>query len=130
MDTRFVKVLLVDDDEDDYIVTRDLLEDAQISDFELDWVSNYDLGVETIAKKEHQVYLLDYRLGQYTGLDILEKAVKMGCKEPFILLTGLGDHDIDQTAMKMGAADYLVKGQIDTPLLERSILHAIERKQA
>ena len=123
-------ILLVDDDEDDYIVTRDLLEETERGDFQLDWVDSYDLALEAIANQQHDVYLFDYRLGRDNGLELLREAIQMGCQQPIILLTGLGDHEIDQQAMKIGAEDYLVKGQIDTPLLERAIIHAIERKQA
>ncbi len=125
-----LKVLLIDDDEDDYIVTQDLLNDAEITSFHLDWVDEYDAALGQIEQRQHQVYLLDYRLGGRDGLELLQDALAQGCQEPIIVLTGLGDHDIDQAAMKLGAADYLVKGQINTPLLERSILHAIERKQS
>ncbi|MEY3303838.1 MAG: ATP-binding protein [Pseudanabaena sp.] len=124
------KVLLVDDDEDDYIVTRDFLSEAEQFDFQLDWVDNFQSGLEEIAKNQHDVYLLDYRLGKENGLDLLQAAVKNGCAKPIVLLTGLGDHEIDQQAMKSGASDYLEKGQmLSTILLERAILHAIDRKQ-
>ena len=123
------RILLVDDDEDDYIVTRDLLKEAERSIFQLEWVDNYELALKAIANQQHDAYLFDYHLGKDNGLELLREAIKIGCQQPIILLTGLGDHDIDQQAMKIGAEDYLVKGQIDTPLLERSIIHAIERKQ-
>ncbi len=124
-----LNILLVDDDEDDYIVTADLLEDAEISKFNLDWVDNYQSALELIKKDCHDVYLFDYRLGEYNGIELLKESLKLGCEKPIIMLTGLGDHTVDQMAMKEGAADYLVKGQIDTPLLERTILHALERKE-
>ncbi len=124
-----VKVLLVDDDEDDYVVTEDLLDSAEIGMFELQWIDNYEQALEAVSQKNHDVYLFDYRLGPQTGLDLLKEAMERGVRSPIILLTGLGDHDIDSEAMKIGAADYLIKGQMDTAILERSILHAIERKQ-
>ena len=130
MDETCLRILLIDDDEDDYVVTRDLLLDAERSQFNLDWVETYEAALALMEQQQYDVYLLDYRLGSRDGLELLDEALKRGCQEPIILLTGLGDHDIDMAAMKAGAADYLVKGQIDTPLLERSILHAVERKQA
>jgi len=124
------KVLLVDDDEDDYIVTRDFLSDAEQFNFQLDWVDNFQAGLDEIAKDQHDVYLLDYRLGKENGLELLQEAVKLGCHKPIVLLTGLGDHDIDQQAMKSGASDYLEKGHmLSTILLERAIHHAIDRKR-
>ncbi|MGQ4649451.1 response regulator [Lyngbya aestuarii] len=130
MDDRLVRVLLVDDDEDDYILTRDLLSESKGAFFELEWVASYEQALGVIAQNQHDVYLLDYRLGEHNGLELLGKAIAAGCKEPIILLTGLGDHEIDIEAMKAGAADYLDKSQLRAPLLERSIRYAIERKRA
>ncbi len=129
MNTDPVRVLLVDDDEDDYVLTRDWFAEMQGAEFELDWVSSYDAGLEAIARQQHDVYLLDYRLGDRNGLELLREAVANGCKAPIILLTGQGDHEIDVESMKAGAADYLEKSQIGAPLLERSIRYALERKR-
>ena len=129
MDNGTVRVLLVDDDEDDYILTRDWFSEIEGAKFELEWVSNYDKAVAEIARKQHDVYLFDYRLGEHDGLELLREAIANGCKAPIILLTGQGDHDVDVEAMKAGAADYLDKSQLGAPLLERSIRYAIERKQ-
>ena len=125
------KVLLIDDDEDDYVVTQDLLQEAEQASFELTWVETYQAGLEALNTDLHDVYLLDYHLGAETGLELLQVAVEAGLRKPIILLTGLGNYDLDRQCMAMGASDYLVKGnQLTGPLLERSILHAIERSQA
>jgi two-component system NtrC family sensor kinase len=124
-----IKILLVDDDEDDYIITRDLLSEIGELEFQLDWVGTYGTALEVISRGEHHVYLVDFGLGERNGLELLRDALARGCKAPIILLTGQGDHEIDIEAMKAGAADYLVKGQILAPLLERSIRYAIERGQ-
>ncbi|HEY9674934.1 MAG TPA: response regulator [Waterburya sp.] len=130
MDNYPVKVLLVDDDEDDYILTRDLLSESQGTRFELEWVNTWDLALEVMGQNQHEVYLLDYRLGEYNGLDLLRQAIANGCRAPIILLTGQGDREIDVEAMKAGAADYLDKTQIRAPWLERSIRYALERRRA
>ncbi|OUC15425.1 MAG: hypothetical protein B0A82_06730 [Alkalinema sp. CACIAM 70d] len=131
MATEIYRVLLVDDDEDDYIVTRDFLSEAEQVVFKLTWVDNYEAGLAEISQNRHDVYLLDFRLGKENGLQLLQAALQLGCKKPIILLTGVGDHDIDQQVMAAGAADYLVKGStLSVTLLERSILHAIERKRS
>src|SRR5207237_7264187 len=74
--------------------------------------------------------LVDYRLGAQNGIDFLRAALEQGCQAPIILLTGQGEREIDLEAMKAGAADYLVKGGLNSGLLERSIRYAIERKRA
>jgi signal transduction histidine kinase len=131
MTANICKVLLIDDDEDDYIVTRDFLDEAEQISFKLNWVDNYDWGLIEIAKDRHDVYLLDFRLGKDNGLELLREAIAEGCNKPIILLTGLGDSEIDRQAMASGASDYLVKGRfLSATLLERSIIHAIERKRS
>ena len=123
-----IKVLLVDDDEDDYMITRDLLLDVEALEYDLDWISSYAEALDAIERNQHDIYLIDYRLGERDGMQLLNEALDGGCTAPIILLTGQGDREVDVEAMKAGAADYLVKGQIDHILLERSIRHSIERK--
>mgnify|MGYP001482034254 CR=1 FL=1 len=125
-----IRVLLVDDDEDDYFITKELLQDCEGIRFQLDWLDSYDDGLIAIPRNEYDVYLIDYFLGDGNGLDLMRESIEMGCDHPIIILTGLGGRDIDLNAMHNGAADYLVKGQIDAPLLERSIRYAIERRRA
>jgi len=129
MGNNVIKILLIDDDEDDYVVTRDLLSESKELKHELHWIPTYHEAVTRICENNYDIYLLDYRLGKHTGLDLLQKATCQGCRSPFILLTGEGNHETDLKAMKAGAADYLVKGEISAPLLERSIRYAIERKR-
>ncbi len=124
------KILLIEDDREDYLITRDLLEDIDAWEAQLDWASTYDEGLAAICRAEHDVYLIDYRLGARDGLELLQQAIETGCTAPLILVTGYRDHETDLAAMKAGAADFLTKGRIDTDLLERSIRYALERAQA
>jgi PAS domain S-box/diguanylate cyclase (GGDEF) domain len=124
-----IKVLLVEDDEDDYVLTRDLLNESRRTRFALDWVASYDQGRAAIAAGQHDVYLVDYRLGEHDGLEILREARAAGCTRPIILLTGQGDGEVDIAAMEAGAADYLVKGQLDSQILERSIRYSLEQNR-
>jgi PAS domain S-box-containing protein len=128
MDKNPIRVLLVDDDENDYILTRDWFQEFQVAGCELEWLDNYKAAKAAIALRQHDVYLVDYRLGLDSGLELLREAIANGCTAPFILLTGQGDREIDLEAMKAGAADYLEKRQLNALLLERSIRYAIERK--
>jgi diguanylate cyclase (GGDEF)-like protein len=130
MGAQELRVLLADDDQDDYLITRDLLLGIESERFRLDWVPTYHAALEAIELNNHDLYLFDYHLGEGDGLDLLSKAVARGCKAPIILLTGLDDWDTDARAIQAGAADYLVKGQLDSKHLERSIRHAMERKRA
>jgi two-component system, cell cycle sensor histidine kinase and response regulator CckA len=124
-----VKVLLVDDDEDDYIITRDLI--LRIAGrYHLDWVNNYNGALDAVQRREHDIYLLDYRLGERTGLELLCESQQANARAPMILLTGQGDQEVDMQAMKAGAADYLVKSQLNADILDRAIRYAIKGKLA
>ena len=122
-----VKVLLVEDDEDDYIITRNLLEDIEGTTFKLVWLDTCDKGLEAISCHHYDLCLLDFNIGKSTGLDFLRKAGAQGIHSPIILLTGQGQHERDVEAMKAGAEDFLVKADVNVSMLERAIRHAIER---
>ena len=124
-----IRVLLVDDDQDDFFLTRELLEEIPGGRFQLDWVSTYEAGLEAICRGEHDVYLIDYRLGAKTGLDLLREAQEKNCFGPMILLTGQGELEVDQAAMRARAADYLEKSRLDHTLLERSIRYALQQRR-
>ncbi|MGE5605878.1 MAG: EAL domain-containing protein, partial [Bacteroidota bacterium] len=124
-----IKLLIIDDDEDDYFIIRDLLFDIKEVKYETSWASSYQLALQALEANKFDACLLDYRLGEYTGLDLLQEIMARGFRIPTILLTGQGDHAIDIEAMNAGASDYLVKGEVGPVILERSIRYAIERKR-
>src|SRR5258708_4972130 len=124
-----IRVLLVDDDEEDYLITRDLFEEITATRYELTRAETYKEGLEKLATKSFDVCITDHLLGGFNGLDLMAKARGAGCHLPFILLTGVGDSSLDQAALKAGASDYLVKGQITPILLDRSVRYALERKR-
>src|ERR1041385_7178940 len=122
-----LKVLLIEDDEDDYILTSDLLRDVKGTNYEITWISKYGESLIAILGGDHDVCLIDYRLGEGNGIQLVRDAIANDCRIPMILLTGQAERSIDIEATEAGAADYLVKGNIDPPLLERSIRYAIAR---
>ncbi len=128
--TGLIKILLVEDDEDDYILARDLVSEIHGHHFALDWANTYAKGLEGMVLNQHDVVLVDYRLGAENGITLLRRALERGCQAPVILLTGAGQHEIDIEAMQAGAADYLVKAELRSDTLERSIRYAIQRKRA
>lgn len=121
-----IQVLLIDDDEDDYLLIRDSLREVTGETFSLDWAAGYEQGLEKAQKREHDLFLIDYRLGEHNGLELLKKLLEEDQRTPMILLTGYGDRDVDLEAMRLGAADYLVKGQLSPQLLARAIRYSIK----
>ena len=127
--TREICVLLVEDDDDDYVLVQDLFEEIGRR-YRLERVSSYDEAVGLEDPSKYDVCLLDYRLGAHDGLELLRDLRRLGFRCPMILLTGQNDDTIDRMAMRAGAADYLIKGQINAQNLERSIRYSIQERQS
>lgn len=123
-----LRVLLVDDDEDDFLIINNLLAKIPQSPFKVEWVSSSEAAKQAISEHRHEIYLIDYRLGADNGLELLSGFDLLQRPEPFILLTGVGDEKIEREAMRMGVADYLVKGPLDSELLARVMRYSLQRK--
>ena len=125
-----IRILIIEDDEDDFFLTSQYIKSIPESkNWKIDWCYRYEEAIEHICDKKYDLYFVDYFLGAKTGLDLLrEKAIK-NCHEPIILLTGKGNQEIDLEAMISGATDYLVKSELNTEKLERTIRYALEKAQ-
>ena len=124
-----IKILIIDDDEDDFFITSDYLRQIDEYNLTIDWCFKFGEAVAHLKQRSHHMYFVDYRLGAKTGLDFLKEAVQSGCEEPIVLLTGKGNKEVDIEAMQMGATDYLVKTELNTDKLERCIRYALERTE-
>jgi PAS domain S-box-containing protein len=120
-------ILMIDDDEDDFFLVSALLQDISPNQYVLQWAPSYKEALLAIETRAHDLYLVDYRLGAYTGIDVLHHFRNLGYKAPVILFTGKGDYHIDKEAMQAGAADYLVKSEITASLLERAIRYTLDK---
>jgi diguanylate cyclase (GGDEF)-like protein/PAS domain S-box-containing protein len=128
--TEQLSVLLVEDDEDDYVITRDMLGAQDRARFKLEWSAGYDEALTVIREQRHDVYLVDYRLGGRTGLELVREAFTSGPLAPVIILTGQSDYEVDLEATALGVTDFLVKHELDPFALERSIRYAVSHHQA
>ena len=125
-----VSILLIDDDRDDFLLTRDLLADIPGGRFSLDWTATYESGLDAICSGSYQVYLLDYRLGPRTGIELLREARTRGGIGPVIVLTGQAQSRTDLDALAAGAYDYLEKAGLTSNLLERAIRYTLAQHSA
>ncbi len=125
-----LRILLVEDDADDYVIIRHLLARIPGNGFSVDWVTDYDGAMTALDSHEYDLCLLDYRLGAHTGLELLEQMGRRNRSTPIILLTGQGEYEVDLQAMRSGAADYLVKDHLTASLLERAIRYTMEREKS
>ncbi|GAB2812888.1 ATP-binding response regulator [Ferruginibacter profundus] len=125
-----VRILIVDDDEDDYFIIREFISKIEGQQFVIDWCHVYNDAARLICQGKYDLYFIDYRLGAQTGLELIQESIKNNCEEPLILLTGNGNRKIDMEAMESGAWDYLVKGELNTEKLERCIRYSLERNSS
>lgn len=124
-----IKILIVDDDEDDFFITSEYMRQIEEYQLSIDWCYKFNDAVEHLKARKYDMYFVDYRLGAKTGLDFLKEAVKIGVEEPIVLLTGKGNKEVDIEAMQMGATDYLVKTELNADKLERCIRYSLERTE-
>ena len=122
------KILIIDDDEEDYFLAREMLKEAQGRRIELEWAATYARGRSALFSGHYDAVLVDYDLGAHTGIELIREATTSGYAAPLILFTGRGGYEVDVEAMKAGATLYLAKGEANPLLLERSIRYAIELK--
>ncbi len=122
-----IRIAVIDDDEDDYFLISELIKDIEGTNFVIDWYKDYNSAIEKVRSKSYHLYFVDYFLGNKTGLDLLREASLLNIDRPIVLLTGFGSKDIDISAMRYGATDYLKKSELSTEKLERCIRYAIER---
>jgi diguanylate cyclase (GGDEF)-like protein/PAS domain S-box-containing protein len=125
-----LSVLLIEDDEDDYLITAELLRSQERARFDLDWCCEIERALIIIAEQRHDVYLVDYRLGRLTGLELVREAFASGGRAPVIMLTGQGDYEIDLEASALGITDFLDKRELTSLSLERSIRYAVRHHAA
>lgn len=121
MKTEIIRVLIVDDSEDDFILMRLMLTRAVGMKFEVAWAASFEAGLGQLDADACDVALIDYRLDGRNGIDLIREARASGCGIPLIILTGMDDPDLVDQARAAGAADYLVKGDRNPAALCRSI---------
>jgi PAS domain S-box-containing protein len=125
-----VRILVVDDDEDDFYITDSIIKDIEGGKFVVNWCYKYQEALDHICHRDYDIYFIDYYLGAKTGLDLLREAVERDCEAPMILLTGKGNHNVDIEAMRVGAADYLIKSELTVEKIERCIRYSMEKARS
>lgn len=127
------KILVIDDDKEDYIIVREMLAEAKGRKYSVEWASSFQSGQEKLLSTtdhadEYQAVLIDYELETHNGLELIRWAVAQNFPAPLILFTGQGSYEIDLEAMRAGATLYLTKTEVNPLLLERAIRYAVEIK--
>src|SRR5688572_27912374 len=122
-----MRVLLVEDIEDDALVIRESLSETTL---EIKRAERLSTALEQLAGGKFDAILLDLSLPDAQGLNTIGRVLGQARGVPIVVLTGLDDEEAAVKAVEQGAQDYLIKGQVDGHLLARSLRYAIQRHQA
>ena len=130
MNKPMIKALIVEDDPADFVLVKQSLLKSERNQYQIRHISEYEEAAEAMYGDDFDLILLDYFLGSHSGLELLQQAKKSQLTKPIIVMTGNNSPELDDMLMKEGAADFIPKDELSTTLLDRSIRHAIERKEA
>ena len=125
--TEALNILLIEDDADDYILTRDLLLKGA-PEYQLSWVKSKQEAIEKVQQEDFDVILCDFHLGADDGQAIIECLRENHVETPVIFLTGQGTDDLSKRAIQLGAEDYLEKSEVTPLALKKSIYYTLERR--
>src|SRR5881394_4100905 len=128
MSSESIKVLLVEDNLGDARLLYEGMEEALPGQFQMTHVRRLSETLEALWENTYSVVLLDLGLPDSHGLETLVLVRAQSPDVPIVVLTGFQDDELGDLALKAGAQDYLVKGQVDSKGLARSMRYAIARK--
>ncbi len=124
---RPLSILLVEDNPDHQSILREILESNDKYTINLSIASNGSRGLEMIKKDGFDLALVDYKIPDLDGLELLKSVADQDIETPIIMITGAGDEKIAVEAMKMGAYDYVVKDTLFTDSLNLVINRSLDR---
>ncbi len=122
-----LRVLYVDDDEEDFILTSSLLSESETFRYRMKWGKSFAHAKELLSEDSFDLLLFDNNLQGESGINLIRWCKSQLIHAPVIILTGQNDAETDLAAMEAGASDFLVKGEITFGLIERSFRYAINR---
>ncbi len=122
-----IQILLVEDDPAQATLLQEILHEPSERSCEVVWVDRIALAAEAMTSRSFDAVLLDLSLPDSRGLDTVQEAIRLAPQTPIIVMTGLDDQRLAVEAVRVGAQDYLVKGQVESRMLLRSLRYAMER---
>lgn len=125
-----VRVLLVDENENDYLLTRHLLVNGdEHPSFEVEWAAGYEAALETIGRTDPDVCLVDYKLKKHDGVQFVREAQGRGCRSPMILLAPKERPGAGKAGLEAGIAQRFVKGSLQSSELTGLIREVVEKRK-
>ena len=130
MTDRFIRILLIEDDQGDARLIKEMLNDAGMTSFDVVEARTLKEGLRGLQEQPLDIVVLDLGLPDSQGLNTLKELFPHSKGTAVVVLTGLADETAGMLAVQHGAQDYLIKGQIDGALLGRAMRYALERKRS
>lgn len=130
METAPIKVLLVEDNPDDFRLLHLFLSESAPTQFQITHVTRLSEALPRLHQERFDVVLCDLSLPDSQGFETFQWLNAHAPDKPIIVLSGLDDETLAVKAVREGAQDYLVKGRVDHHILSRAITYAIERHRA
>jgi len=124
-----IKILFFEDSPGDAGLIEEMIDESVYCSCQLEVVETLNEGLNYLGLNEVDLILLDLGLPDSDGMDTFNEVKSNNSNIPIIILTGLKDENIGINAVKKGAQDYLIKGEVEHKLLERSIIYSLERKR-
>jgi diguanylate cyclase (GGDEF)-like protein len=129
MSKSYCKALLVEDNQDHACIIAGFLSAIESISLDLETVAFLDDATKLLHEEQFDIVLLDLMLPDSKGMQTFYKMREKFSEVPVVVITALDDGEMGIEAVRMGAQDYLVKGNIDSALLSRTIQYAIVRQQ-
>jgi response regulator of citrate/malate metabolism len=127
MSRKEYSVLLVEDDPGDRELFKEYLSALPEISVHLDFCDRLDSLFERLRNSTFDLIFLDLGLPDSKGIETLKKCIEKGMKTPIIVLTGMNDIELGSDAVRLGAQDYLIKNDINSDIIAKTMLYAIER---
>jgi DNA-binding response OmpR family regulator len=125
-----VTVLLIEDNPDDATLVMEMISEVRGTPYKVEWADCLRIGKERLGAVNPGLILLDLSLTDSVGFETFSCVKQLAGEIPIIVLSGLDDELLATRAVRHGAQDYLIKGEINSQLLARAMRYAIERKEA
>jgi len=123
-----IRVLYVDEDLDDLVLVTSLFQKTEAKNYEVESAHTLEDALAKLQGK-YSIFLVDYKLRKGGDVDLIKEIKALRKHAPVIMLTGVNSPQIDQEALMLGASDYLVKGEFDERILERTLRFALRDAQ-
>jgi PAS domain S-box-containing protein len=124
-----LKILIIEDNLGDFVLLEQMLMRLQELRKDIFHVESLSDGMNLLESQLFDIVLLDLTLPDSYGIESFKKINEASPSIPILILSGLSDKKFALEAVKQGAQDYLVKGEFEENLLEKSIIYSIQRKQ-